>query len=164
VKPDTVLRWHREGFRLLWRWRSRRNKCPISRVDPEVIALIHRMAFENVLWGAERIRGELLKLGIHVAKRTIQRHMNKARPPDVPRSQRWHTFLQNHVVWACDFLQTYDIWFRPVFALYFNQLRPHQGIGQRLTVPRSTKKFGKGAAVESVAVLAGLHHDYRVAA
>ncbi len=80
VKPDTVPRWHRQGFRLFWRWRSRSYKSPISRVDPEVIALIHRMASENILWGAERILGELLKLGIRVAKRTIQRHMTKARP------------------------------------------------------------------------------------
>jgi hypothetical protein len=70
VKPATVLRWHREGFWLFWRWRSRSNKIPISRIDPEVIALIRRMAAENVLWGAERIRGELLKLGIRVAKRS----------------------------------------------------------------------------------------------
>jgi hypothetical protein len=75
VKPETVLRWHREGFRLFWRWKSKNIKTRTSRVDPEVIALIQRIAAENVLWGAERIRGELLKLGIRVAKRTIQRHM-----------------------------------------------------------------------------------------
>jgi hypothetical protein len=118
VKPETVLRWHREGFRLFWRWRSRNTKHPVSRVDPEVIALIHRMAAENILWGAERIRGELLKLGIRVAKRTIQRYLAKARPPELPRGQTWRTFLRNHSVWACDFLQTYDIWFRPIFAFF----------------------------------------------
>jgi len=118
VKPETVLRWHREGFPLFWRWRSRNTKHPISRVDPEVIALIHRMAAENILWGAERIRGELLKLGIRVAKRTIQRYLAKVRPPDLPRGQSWRTFLRNHTVWACDFLQTYDIWFRPIFAFF----------------------------------------------
>ncbi len=118
VKPDTVLRWHRQGFRLFWRWRSRSSKTPVSRVDPEVIALIRRMAAENVLWGAERIRDELFKLGIRVAKRTIQRHMTKARPPELPRGQNWRTFLRNHTVWACDFLQTYDIWFRPIFAFF----------------------------------------------
>ncbi len=74
VKPDTVLRWHREGFLLFWRWKSKNTKSCTSRVDPDVIALIHRMAAENVTWGAERIRGELLKLGIRVAKRTIQRY------------------------------------------------------------------------------------------
>ncbi len=118
VKPDTVLRWHREGFRLFWRWKSKNTKGPISRVDPEIIALIRRMATENVLWGAERIRGELLKLGIRVAKRTIQRYMPKTRPPELPRGQTWRAFLRNHTVWACDFLQTYDVWFRPIFAFF----------------------------------------------
>ena len=118
VKPATVVRWHREGFRLFWRWKSKNAKSCTSRVDPNVIALIHRMASENVLWGAERIRGELLKLGIRIAKRTIQRHMSKARPPELPRGQNWRTFLKNHTVWACDFLQTYDVWFRPIFAFF----------------------------------------------
>jgi transposase InsO family protein len=76
------------------------------------------MAGENRLWGAERIRGELWKLGIRVAKRTVQRYMRGARPPSTRRGQSWATFLRNHTVWACDFLQTYDIWFRPVFAFF----------------------------------------------
>jgi putative transposase len=113
-----VLRWHREGFRLFWRLKSRNAKSPHSRVDPDIIALIRRIAAENVLWGAERIRGDLLKLGIGVSKRTIQRHMAKARPPNIPRGQTWRTFLRNHTVWACDFLQTYDVWFRPIFAFF----------------------------------------------
>ncbi|HEY5375687.1 MAG TPA: integrase core domain-containing protein, partial [Polyangiaceae bacterium] len=117
VKPETVLRWHREGFRLLWRWKSR-STPPTPRVSPDLIELIRRMAAENRLWGAERIRGELLKLGIHVAKRTVQRHMRDRRNPTPPRGQSWHTFLHNHTVWACDFLQTYDVWFRPVFAFF----------------------------------------------
>jgi putative transposase len=76
------------------------------------------MAVENRLWGAERVRGELLKLGIRVAKRTVQKYMRGARP-GAPRSGlRWRTFLRNHAVWACDFLQAYDIWFRPVFAFF----------------------------------------------
>ncbi len=76
------------------------------------------MAAENRLWGAERIRGELSKLGIRAAKRTVQRYMRGARPPSTHRGQSWATFLRNHTVWACDFLQTYDIWFRPVFAFF----------------------------------------------
>jgi transposase InsO family protein len=74
------------------------------------------MARDNRLWGAERIRGELLKLGIRVAKRTIQRHIRAVRPPG--DGQRWRTFLRNHTVWACDFLQVYDVWFRPLFAFF----------------------------------------------
>jgi len=77
------------------------------------------MALDNRLWGAERIRGELLKLGIRVSKRTIQKYIRSARGPR-PWGQSWSTFLKNHAdqIWACDFLQTYDIFFRPVFALF----------------------------------------------
>ena len=118
VKPETVLRWHREGFRLFWRRKSRPSGPREPRLAHHVVALIHRMATDNRLWGAERIRGELLKLGVRVAKRTIQRCMRGA-GPGAPRSgQRWRTFLRNHTVWACDFLQTYDIWFRPIFAFF----------------------------------------------
>ncbi len=74
------------------------------------------MAMENKTWGAERIRGELLKLGIGVSKRTIQRHVRSVRPPG--DGQGWRTFLRNHTVWACDFLQVHDIWFRPLFAFF----------------------------------------------
>jgi len=133
VKPDTVLRWHREGFRLFWCWKSKSSNSRTSRVDLEVIALIHRMAAENVLWGAERIRGELLKLGIRVAKRTIQRHMTKARPPDLPPGQTWRTFLRNHTVWACDFLQTYDVWFRPIFAFFLVNINTKRVVHVRVT-------------------------------
>ena len=74
----------------------------------------------DITWatGAERIRGELLKLGIRVAKRTVQRCMRGARPPFPHRGQSWATFLRNHTVWACDCLRTYDIWFRRVFAFF----------------------------------------------
>jgi putative transposase len=126
VKPETVVRWHRGGFRLLWRWRSRSTKPPAPRVSPDVVELIRRMAAENRLWGAERIRGELLKLGIHVAKRTVQRHMRDRRNPAPPRGQNWHTFLRNHTVWACDFLQVYDVWFRPIFAFFIVDINAKQ--------------------------------------
>ena len=85
---------------------------------PDVITLIRCMAADNRLWGAERIRGELLKLGIRVAKRTVQRYLRGAHPRSPHRGQSWATFVQNHSVWACDFLQTYDIWFRPIFAFF----------------------------------------------
>ena len=75
------------------------------------------MTKANVLWGAERIGGELLKLGFRVSKRTIQKYMRAVRPRNL-RGQTWATFLRNHApdIWACDFLQLYDVWFRPVFA------------------------------------------------
>jgi putative transposase len=77
------------------------------------------MAQDNVLWGAERIRGELLKLGTRVSKRTIQKYMKWARPPG-KHGQTWKTFLENHAddTWACDFLELYDMLFRPIFAFF----------------------------------------------
>jgi transposase InsO family protein len=76
------------------------------------------MATENRLWGAERIRGELLKLGVRVAKRTVQRYMRGALPAGPRGGQGWRTFLRSHTVWACDYLQVYDVWFRPIFAFF----------------------------------------------
>jgi transposase InsO family protein len=103
VQPDTVLRWHRSGFRLYWRWKSRsrggRPKVPI-----DVRSLIRRMSVENPLWGAPRIHGELLKLGIEVAQSTVAKYMAKRRPGG--SGQTWKTFLRNHVdgIGAIDFL------------------------------------------------------------
>jgi transposase InsO family protein len=215
-----------------------------------------------------------LKLGIHVAKRTIQKYMRAVRPPAPPRGQRWHTFLRNHTVWAADFLQTYDIWFCPIFAFfimditakevayvgvtrspsekwtaqqlrnvtpfgqgpqfiirdrddkygaefdrvakgagirvirtaveaplmnatmerhvgsarrealdhivilgerhlrsvlseyvrYFNTMRPHQGLDQRIPASTPRQKSSDASRVVAVPVLGGLHHDYRAAA
>src|ERR1700687_998651 len=116
VQPATVLRWHREGFRLLWRWRARaRARRPTRHATP-----IREMAARNQRWGAERLRGELLKLGIRVSKRTVQRYMKKRIPGD---GHRWSTFLRNHVTWACDFVQTFAVLFRPLFVLFFLDLK-----------------------------------------
>jgi hypothetical protein len=84
VKPQTLLRWHREIFRWVWRQTSETNPPRGRRLTQEVITLIRRMACENRLWGAERIRGELLKLGISVGKSAIQRYLSRFRtvPPD----------------------------------------------------------------------------------
>jgi putative transposase len=121
VQPDTLLRWHRELFRLAWKSRSMA-VSHTPRVAPETVALIREMATKNRLWGAERIRGELLKLGLHVCKRTIQKYMRRVRAPR-PSGQNWATFLHNHTaqIWACDFLQVTDLFFRPLFA-FFNTL------------------------------------------
>ncbi len=122
VQPDTLLRWHRQGYRLVWRTTSAvATKRP--QVSEETVALIKRMAAENRLWGAERIRGELLKLGIRVGKRTVQRHMRSERPPH-PNGQTWATFLHNHAadVWACDFLPVIDLRFRALVAFFIVDL------------------------------------------
>ena len=128
IQPETLLRWHRELFRRSWHRRSRA-AAPAHRppLAPETITLIKEMAATNRLWGAERIRGELLKLGIRVAKSTIQRYLREARPPQ-QAGQPWATFLRNHapVIWACDFLPITDLLFRPVYAFFVIALETRQ--------------------------------------
>jgi putative transposase len=92
VQSETLLRWHRELFRFYWTRKSKSKKKK-PRISLETIALIQQMANENRLWGAERIRGELLKLGNRVNKRTIQRYLSKKQRFT---SQAWATFLKNH--------------------------------------------------------------------
>ncbi len=92
VKPDTVIRWHRRGFRLFWTWRSRSRRRGRPQGPQEVRELIRRMSRENPLWGAPRIHGELLKLGIEISQATVSKVMVRhPRPP----SQSWRTFLAN---------------------------------------------------------------------
>jgi len=120
VQPDTLLRWHRRLFRLVWRWRSRPgHRGCTPRVSSETIALIREMARANRTWGAERIRGELLKLDIRVAKWTVQQYMRTVRPSQPP-GQTWATFLHNHGAdsWACDLLPVRDLLFRPLYAFF----------------------------------------------
>jgi putative transposase len=95
----------------------------------ETIALIREMAKDNRLWGAERIRGELLKLEMHVCKRTIQKYMRTVRTQQ-PQGQTWATFLHNHAtqIWACDFLQVTDLFFRPLFAFFVTLLQSRKVI------------------------------------
>jgi putative transposase len=118
VQPETILRWHRELFRVFWKRKSRAHSRK-PRLSPETITLIKEMAAHNRLWGAERIRGELLKLDIRVCKRTIQKYMKLIRTTR-PRGQTWRTFLRHHAaeIWACDFLQVTDLFFRPLFAFF----------------------------------------------
>jgi putative transposase len=139
VQPETLLRWHRELFRLYWKRKSKASSHK-PKVAAETIALIREMATENRLWGAERIRGELLKLGIHVCKRTIQKYMRPVRTPQ-PRGQKWATFVRNHAadIWACDFLQITDLFFRPLFAFFIIELKSrtviHMGVTRSPTDP-----------------------------
>jgi putative transposase len=118
VQPDTLLRWHRELFRRYWRRKSRAT-APAHRppIAPETVALIREMAAAKRLWGAGRIRGELLKLDVRVATSTIQKYLREARPSQ-RAGQSWAAFLRSHApdIWACDFLPVTDIRFRPLFA------------------------------------------------
>jgi transposase InsO family protein len=91
-KPETLLRWHRTGFRLFWRWKSRRRAGRPS-VSADIRSLVRRISRENPLWGAPRIHGELLKLGIEIAQSTVAKYMVRRRGPP---SQGWKTFLRNH--------------------------------------------------------------------
>jgi hypothetical protein len=93
VQPDTVLRWHRAGFRRFWRRRSRPRQS--SPLPPATMGLIRDMAARGRLWGAERIRGELLRVAIRVSKRTIQKYMRSVRGKS-GGGQRWATFVKNH--------------------------------------------------------------------
>ena len=92
IRPETLLRWHRTGFRRYWRWKSR-SFGGRSRIDAELRALIRKMSVDNPLWGAPRIHGELLKLGLEVAQSSVAKYMVRRRGPP---SQGWRTFLRNH--------------------------------------------------------------------
>jgi transposase InsO family protein len=121
LKPDTLLRWHRQGFKLLWKIKSKaKSNERKPKISEETIVLIKKLAKENKLWGAERIRGELLKLDIKVAKRTIQKYMREVRTSTAPTGQKWSTFLKNHAdeIWACDFLPVTNLFFKQIYALF----------------------------------------------
>ena len=116
VKPDTVVRWHRAGFRLFWRWKSRCHTPRKDEVSPEVKRLIRRMAKANPLWDAPKIHGELLMLGFVISERSVSRFMPK-RPPKPP-SQTWRAFLENHLgsLASIDFFTVPTATFRVLFV------------------------------------------------
>jgi putative transposase len=128
VQPETLLRWHRQGFKLFWKYKSRA-ASPKPKLSAETVALIKEMARDNRLWGAERIRGELLKLGIRVCKRTIQKYMRAVRTTR-PGGQTWKTFLHTHAqqIWACDFLPVTDLLFHSLFAFIIIELHSRRVI------------------------------------
>jgi putative transposase len=114
VRPETVIGWHRRGFRLYWRWKSRK-KPGRPRTDAEIRELIRRMARENPTWGAPRIQSELALLGFTVAESTVGRYMARHRKPP---SQSWRTFLENHVpdIVAIDFFVVATVSFRLLYC------------------------------------------------
>ena len=115
VKPETVVDWHRQGFRLCWRWKSRHRGDGRPAVPREIRDLIRRMSTANPLWGAPRVHGEMLKLGIDVAQATVSKYMARPRRPP---SQTWRTFLDNHVATliSVDFFTVPTASFRVLFV------------------------------------------------
>jgi len=115
VRPGTVVRWHRQGFRLYWRWKSRRRKTGRPKVKKEIRELIRRMCRENPTWGAPRMQSELHLLGYDVAESTVAKYMRRrGKPP----SQTWRTFLENHVedIAAVDFFTVPTATFRVLYC------------------------------------------------
>src|SRR5262245_35049913 len=115
VRPETVVGWHRQGFRLYWAWKSRR-RWGRPAIGTELRDLIRRMSRANPLWGAPRIHGELLKLGLTVSQATVSKYMLRHRTPP---SQVWRTFLKNHAkdLIALDFFTVPTATFRVLFVL-----------------------------------------------
>ena len=118
VRAETVIGWHRRGWRLYWTWRSR-SRLGRPRLSPEVRDLITRMSRDNPLWGTVRIRGELLKLAIVVSNRSIRRY--RWRGPKRERSQTWRTFLRNQIkgIWAADLFVVQTIGFQSLYVFFF---------------------------------------------
>jgi putative transposase len=146
VQPDTRLA-------LYWKRRSKASSH-LPKVAAETIALIREMAKENRLWGAERIRGEVLKLGMRVCKRTIQKYMRQVRTPQ-PRGQKWATFVHNHAaqIWACDFLQVTDLFFRPLAGLLHHRTQVTEGEPRRRDTI-SDRSLGRATPTRSHAIWA----------
>lgn len=119
VKPQTVVAWHRAGFRLFWRLRSRAKQLGRPKIDAQVRVLIRRMVEENPTWGAPRVHGELLKLGFNLSERTVSRYFRSLSPRGRAR-KLWATFLRNHreVLAAMDFFTVPTLTFRVPYCFF----------------------------------------------
>jgi hypothetical protein len=120
IRPETLVRWHRAGFRRYWRWKSRA-RVGRPQIETELCVLIRRMSVENPLWGAPRIHGELLKLGFEVAQSSVAKYMIKRRGPP---SQGWRTFLRSHApsIAAMDLFVVPTIGFKLIYAFVIVRL------------------------------------------
>src|SRR5215813_1129529 len=115
VKPDTVVKWHRQGFKLYWKWKSRARGVGRPKIDQEIRELIRKMSRENPLWGVPRIQAELHLLGFDVEESTVAKYRVKSKKPP---SQTWKSFLRNHVgqIAAIDFFTVHTLSFRTLYC------------------------------------------------
>lgn len=119
VKPDTVVSWHRAGYRLFWRWRSRSSGTGRPKIDQEIRQLILRMKHENPTWGAPRIHGELLLLGFEISEPTVSRYLQRLKhTPQESKAKQWLAFLNNHreVIAAFDCFTVPTLSFRSLYS------------------------------------------------
>jgi putative transposase len=115
VKPETVIKWHRQGFKYYWRWKSKSGHVGRPRIDQEIRGLIRRMSFENPTWGVPRIQAELHLLGYEVADSTVAKYRVRSRKPP---SQTWKSFLRNHAgqIAAIDFFTVRTVTFNVLYG------------------------------------------------
>jgi transposase InsO family protein len=143
VQPETVLRWHRSGWRAYWRWKCAGGNPGRERVPIEVRELIRRMAKDNPLWGAMRILGELLKLGCIVSPRTVAKYMQ--RPWSGTPSPRWGKFLAHHAkdLWACDFLTVRTLTFQTLYVFFIIRHDNREIVHARVTAHPASAWVGQ---------------------
>lgn len=137
VRPETLLRWHRDLDRWLWAWRSRPRRRTAPRRTPDTVRqLVVDMASANPRWGSLRITGELARNGLLVSRRTVQRILSREWPRGRPRAgQSWRTFLANHAAgtWACDFFTLTTLGFKRLHVLYFVRLDAREVVHANVT-------------------------------
>lgn len=150
AKPDTVIAWHRRGFRLFWTWKSR-PRTGRPGVPSGVRTLIRELSTANPLWGAPRIHGELLKLGISISESTVAKYMRRpARPP----SQSWRTFLTNHAsqIMAADLLTDYVAYYMRAHTSRLTRTRRSHARSSRRRQGRSSRlRTSAGSTTATIA-------------
>jgi putative transposase len=160
VKPETLTRWHRQGFCLFWRWKSKRGRPALPK---DLRVLIRRMALENPTWGQERIANELLlKLGLRVSPRTVRKYMPRhcvGNPGKRRQSQHWSTFIRNHAkgVVACDFCMVVTATFRLLYVFvvieHASRRLLHVNVTAHPTAEWTTQQFREAIRAD---------HSYRI--
>ncbi len=138
VKPETVIKWHRQGFKCYWRWKSRSGRVGRPKIDQEIRDLISRMSRENPLWGVPRIQAELHLLGYEIAESTVVKYRVRSRQPT---SQTWKSFLRNHAgqIAAIDFFTvptvTFNVLYGFVVLLHDRRQVAHFNVTTHPTAP-----------------------------